>query len=78
MRYDDSMFLLKFFIYLLFAFEYLCIVWHISPLTHFSTIINISLFVNNSNFIPVFFKQACQASPGADKKWAIILFHYPS
>ena len=62
MRYDDSMFLLKFFVYLLFAFEYLCIVWHISPLTHFSTIINISLFVNNSNFIPVFFKQAIKMS----------------
>ena len=74
MRYDDSMFLLKFFIYLLFAFEYLCIVWHISPLTHFSTIINISLFVNNSNFFPVFFKQACQASPGADKNEQLFCF----
>ena len=29
-----------------------------------------SLFVNNFNFIPVFFKQACHANSGANKKWA--------
>ena len=29
-----------------------------------------SLFVNNSNFATVFFKQACHANIGADKKWA--------
>ena len=27
-----------------------------------------SKFANNSNFTPVFFKQACHANPGADKK----------
>ena len=40
------------------------------PLIPFSTIINISLFVNNSNFTPVFFEEACHANPGADKKLA--------
>ena len=31
---------------------------------------SISIFVNNSNFTLVFFKHACHANPGADKKWA--------
>ena len=35
----------------------------------FSTINNILIFINNSNFSPVFFKQACQNNPGANKKW---------
>ena len=35
----------------------------------FLSSINI-LFANNSNFTPVFFKQACHANPGADKKLA--------
>ena len=26
--------------------------------------------VNNSSSTPVFFKQACHANPGADKRWA--------
>ena len=34
----------------------------------FLTIMNISLFVYNSSFTPVFFKQVCHANPGADKK----------
>ena len=63
-----SIFIIIFHV-LLFAFAYQCIPWHI-PLIPFSNIINISLFVNNSNFTPVFFKQACFANPGADKKWA--------
>ena len=42
----------------------------IPPLTPFSAIINISLFVNNSNFTPAFSKQACYAIPEADKKSA--------
>ena len=67
-RYDDSLFLSWLVIYLLLTFAYLCIAWHIPPLIPFLTIINI-LFVNNSNFTPVFFKQACQTNPGADKKW---------
>ena len=50
--------------YLLFAFACLCIAWHIPS----STINNISQSVNNSNFIFVFFKNACHANPGNDKK----------
>ena len=46
----------------------------------FSTIMNILLFVNNSNFTHVFFKQAYHANLDADKKWAIsnsyISIHY--
>ena len=53
-RYDDSMFLSQFYIYLLFALAYLCIAWHIPPLVPFSTINNISISVNNSNLIPIF------------------------
>ena len=34
----------------------------------FFNINNISISVNNSNFTPVFFKQACHANPGADRK----------
>ena len=40
----------------------------IRPLIPFSTINNISISANNSNSTPVFFKQACHANPGADKK----------
>ena len=36
-RCYDSMFLSQFFIYLLFAFTYLSIAWHIPPLIPFST-----------------------------------------
>ena len=57
-----------FFLYLLFAFAYLYIAWHIPPLITFSTIINISLSVNNSNFTLLFSKQPCHANPGANKK----------
>ena len=38
-----------------------------SPLIPFSTINNILISVNNSNFTLVFFKQAFHANPGADK-----------
>ena len=55
--------------YLLFALAYLCTAWHIQPLIPSSTINNISRSVNNSNFTPVFFKQACHTNPAADKKW---------
>ena len=60
--------LLKFFIYLLFAFAYLYILWHISPLIPFSVIINKSLFSNNSNSAPAVFSHV---NPGPDKKWAV-------
>ena len=69
-RYDDMISLLKFFIYLLFALAYLCIAWQIPPLIPFSTINSTSISVNNSYFTFVFFKYACHANPGADKKWA--------
>ena len=36
----------------------------------FSTVNNISVLVDNSNSTLVFFKQACHANLGADKKWA--------
>ena len=38
------------------------------PLIPFSTVNNISISVNNSNFIYVFLKQACYADSGPDKK----------
>ena len=47
--------------YLLFAFAYLSIAWHIPPLTPVSTI-------NNISGSYVFFKDACHANPGPDKK----------
>ena len=53
---------------LLFAFSCLCITGHIPPPTPFSTINNMSTSVNNSNFTSVFFKQACHANAGADRK----------
>ena len=42
-------------------------VLNIPPLIPFSTVISISISVNNSNFTLVLFKQACHANPGADK-----------
>ena len=60
----------SFFMDFLFALACLCIAWHVLPLIPFSTTNNISISVNNSNFTPAFFKQACYANPGADKKWA--------
>ena len=54
--------------YLLFPLAHLHIALYIPPLIFFSNIISISLSVNNSNFIPVFFKHACHVNPGADKK----------
>ena len=53
-----------------FAFEYLCIAWHIFPLIPLSTINYKSTSVNNSNFIPIFFKCTYQASLGADRNEA--------
>ena len=39
-----------------------------SPSNSFFYHNSISASVNNSNFTPVFFKHACHANPGADKK----------
>ena len=69
-RYDDMISLLKFFIYLLFTLGHLSTAWQIPPLIPFSTVISISVSVNNSNFTLVFLRQACNANLGADKKWA--------
>ena len=55
--------------YLLFALAYLYTDWHITPLIPASIINNISTSVNNSKFTFAFFKHACHANPGADKKW---------
>ena len=68
MRYDDSIFLLEFSMQFLFDFAYLFIVWHIAPLILFSTNNDISLSVNNSNFMSLFSKHACHANTGANKK----------
>ena len=56
--------------YLLFASAYLSVALHTPPLIPFSSIINISLSVNNSNFMFVFFKHACHPNLGDDRKWA--------
>ena len=55
--------------YFLFPFAYIYIAGHIPPLILFSTINYILISINDSNFTPVIFKQACHADPGADKKW---------
>ena len=69
-KYDDSLLLPYFSMYLLFASAYLCIAWHIPPLIAFSIINKISVSVNSSDFIFVFFKHVCHANQGADIKWA--------
>ena len=56
--------------YLLLGLAYLSIASVFPPLFPFSNINSISGSVNNSNFIPVFFKQASHANPGKDKKLA--------
>ena len=48
------------------AYRY--IAWHIPPRIPSLNIITISLSVNSSNSTPAFFKHACHANPGADKK----------
>ena len=53
---------------LYFHHSSLYIAWHIPPRIPSSNIISISLSVNSSNSTPVFFKHACDANPGADKK----------
>ena len=54
--------------YLLFDLACLCIAWQIPPLVPISTINSISISVNNSNSTFVFFKHACHANHGEDKK----------
>ena len=54
--------------YLLFAAAHRCIALHVPPLIPFRTINSILIPVNNSNPTSVFFKHACHANPGADKK----------
>ena len=57
------------FIYLLLAFAYLLIKWHIPPLIPFSIINKISMSVNRSSSTLVFFITACYANSGAEKKF---------
>ena len=42
----------------------------IPPLTSFSTINNISISVNRTNFTLVFFETACHAYSAAEENWA--------
>ena len=53
--------------YLLLHIYVLLNMYHISPLIPFSAIKNMSISVNNSNLISVFFKHACHSNPDADK-----------
>ena len=55
--------------YLLLAFAYLYIECHIPSLIPFSTINNISISVERSNFTFVFFKAAYHANPGAGRNF---------
>ena len=54
--------------HLLFAFACLFIAWHIPPLIPLSTINNISINLNSSNFTPVVFKAAFHDNHGKDKE----------
>ena len=56
-----------------FSYNFICFSISIYRMTYstlipFSSINNISISLINSNFSPVFFKQACHTNPGADKK----------
>ena len=68
-RYRESLFLLKFFIYLSIATAYLCIAWHIPPLIRFSTSSNISTSVDNYNFIPFFWEMLAMLIQVQTKNW---------
>lgn len=52
------------------VFTYPRIAWDIPPFMSFSTINNISGWVNSYKFTFVFFKATCHANPGAERKWA--------
>lgn len=56
--------------YLLLAFVYQCMAWHITPVMLLSTISSISRSVSNSNFFSCFFRHVCYNNPGADKNYA--------
>ena len=56
----------NFFIYLLLDFAYWWIAINIPPLMPFSTLNNISISVNSSNFTSVFFKAACYTNLGTE------------
>ena len=60
----------NFFIYLLLPFAYLCIAWYIAPFIPFSTIINILLFANNSNFNLHILNKLAMLIQVQIKKWA--------
>ena len=54
----------------LLVFTYLLTNWHIPLLIPFSTINDISMFVNSSNFTSFFFKVASNANHGTDRNFA--------
>ena len=56
--------------YLLLAFAYRQIEWHILPLKPFYTINEISISAKRSTFTLVFFKAALHANPGAERHFA--------
>ena len=56
--------------YLLLAFAYRQIGWHISPLIPFSIINNILISIKRSNFTFVFLKVAYHANQGAERNFA--------
>ena len=56
--------------HLLIAFTYQVIVWHVPTLIPFSTINNISMSVNSSNFTSVFSKADYYVDPGSVRKRA--------
>ena len=63
--------------YLLLAFTYLWIAWHIPPLLPFSTINNTSISIEKSNFTLISFNAACYANPGAvrnEQAWFYIFW----
>ena len=64
-------FLSEYFIYLLLAFAYQWMAWHIPPLIPFSTINNISISVNKSNSTSVFFKAAYRANRKGERNIAV-------
>ena len=64
--------------YVLFAAASLCIHCEIPPLIPFSNIKTMSISVSNSNFTPVYFKHASNASPGVVENVQDLIYVSPS
>ena len=67
--HGDSSFLSQFLLYLLLVFTYLLIEWLNLPLIPFSSIINISITANNSNF-SLALPAVCQTNLGNERNFA--------